>query len=290
MNAMKKFLKIFLWTIISLIVVILIAGSVFFYKVKNGFPVSYETESPSIDFPADRTTVLLFSKATGYRHGESIEAGKTVFADLATKNNWFLYSTEEGGVFNPEQLVRFDVVVFNNSTGRVLNDEQQKALEAYVENGGTLIGIHGSGDDSHHWAWYEENFIGAKFSHHPIDPQLQEATLELDTAITDSVLFQGLPRTWKHIDEWYVFFTNPREQGFNVLFTMDGEKIIPNGNLLWIKDKNFGMGKDHPVAWYHKTGKGKTFYTSIGHDAGAWKQTPFVRMLENAVKAASYEP
>ena len=43
------------------------------------------------------------------------------------------------------------------------------------------------------------------------------------------------------------------------------------------------MGKDHPVAWCHALGKGRTFYTSMGHDATAWKQEPFVRMLENAV-------
>jgi uncharacterized protein len=281
---MKKLLKILLWTIVSIFALMVIALSVFMYKVKNGFPVSYETEIPSINFPEDRTNVLLFSKATGFLHGESIEAGKKVFDELAKRNNWFLYSTEEGGVFNPDQLARFDAVVFNNSTGRVLNEEQQQALEAYVESGGKLIGIHGSGDDSHHWDWYEQNFLGAKFSHHPMNPQLQEAALIRNSIGIDSALLQGLPSTWKHTDEWYVFYKNPRDNGFNVIYEIDGEKIISNGNFLWIKDKNFGMGKNHPVAWYRVTGKGRTFYTSIGHDAAAWKQEPFVRMLENAVK------
>jgi len=279
---MKKFLKIFLWSIASLVVVlgVLLAG--FIYKVKNGFPVSYETEAPAIDIPADQTTVLLFSKSTGFRHGESIEAGKTVFADLAKKNNWFLYSTEEGGVFNPEQLAKFDVVLFNNSTGRVLNDEQQKALEGYVEQGGSLIGIHGAGDDSHHWDWYEQNLLGSKFSHHPLDPQLQETDVTLH-AVPDSAMVQGLPATWKHTDEWYVFFENPEKKGFHLLYTIDGDKINPSGNMLWMKDKNFGMGKEHPVAWYKATGKGQTFYTSIGHNALAWEQEPFLRLLENVV-------
>ena len=279
---MKKFLKIFLWSIASLVVVlgVLLAG--FIYKVKNGFPVSYETEAPAIDIPADQTTVLLFSKSTGFRHGESIEAGKTVFADLAKKNNWFLYSTEEGGVFNPEQLAKFDVVLFNNSTGRVLNDEQQKALEGYVEQGGSLIGIHGAGDDSHHWDWYEQNLLGSRFSHHPLDPQLQETDVTLHE-VPDSLITQGLPATWKHTDEWYVFFENPETKGFHLLYTIDGDKINPSGNMLWMKDKNFGMGKEHPVAWYKATGKGQTFYTSIGHNALAWQQEPFVRLLENVV-------
>jgi hypothetical protein len=44
--------------------------------------------------------------------------------------NWFLYGTEEGGIFNPEQPEIFDVVIFGNRTGRLLNDAQQKALKA----------------------------------------------------------------------------------------------------------------------------------------------------------------
>ena len=279
---MKKFLKIFLWSVGSIIVLLVILMSVFMYKVKYGFPVSYETDAPTIDFPSGQRAVLLFSKSTGFRHGESIETGKQVFDDLAKKNNWFLYSTEEGGVFNPEQLAKFDAVIFNNSTGRLLNDDQQKVFQEYVENGGSLIGIHGAGDDSHHWDWYEQNLVGSLFSHHSLNPQFQETEITLD-AVPDSLMSQGLPARWTHADEWYVFFENPRDKGFNIIYTIDGEKINPDGNILFTKDKNFGMGKDHPVAWYRVTGKGRTFYTSIGHDATAWKQEAFVKMLENAV-------
>ena len=102
---MKKFLKITLWVVLSLSVLAVAATAVFAYKMQHGFPVSYETEAPAINFPADRTTVLIFSKSTGYRHEEFIETGKKVFAELAGKNNWFFHSTEEGGVFNAEQLV-----------------------------------------------------------------------------------------------------------------------------------------------------------------------------------------
>jgi uncharacterized protein len=279
---MNKFLKIFLWSVASIILLLLLFLAGFIYKVKNGFPVSYETESPAIEFPAEKLKVLLFSKATGFRHGESIEAGKKAFGELALRNHWFVYDTEEGGVFNAEQLGKFDVVIFNNSTGRVLNDEQQTVLEHYVTQGGSLIGIHGAGDDSHHWEWYEQNLLGSTFSHHALDPQLQEAKITLHTG-GDSLMTQGLPPNWTHTDEWYVFFENPKEKGFTILLTIDGEAINPSGNLLWMTDKNFGMGKEHPVAWYRKSGQGKTFYTSIGHNAAAWEQKPFTDMLINAV-------
>jgi uncharacterized protein len=280
---MKKFLKILLWAILALVILAGGAMSLFIYKVKNGFPVSYETEAPNIAFPDKQPAILVFSKTTGYRHGESIEASKPVFADLAKKNNWFLYETESGGVFNAAQLAKFSVVIFNNSTGEVINDIQKKALEEYVKNGGTLIGIHGSGDDSHHWDWYVNNLLGAEFSHHPIEAHLQEATLTLET-VADSTLGNQLTPQYKHTDEWYVFFENPRKKGFKIIYTLDGESINPSGNMLWVKDKNFGMGKDHPVAWYKAMEKGKTFYTSIGHDATAWENENFLKLIENALK------
>lgn len=280
---MGKYIKILAWIFFSMFIVIVFIGGFFIYKVKYGFPVRFETVAPEIDFPLEKKiAVLLFSKTTGFRHDASIEAGKQAFSKMASANNWFLYETESGGVFNKDQLSKFDVVVFNNSTGRVLNDEQQQLLENFVENGGMLLGIHGAGDDSHRWDWYEKNLIGAKFSHHPIKNQIQETDLFLEADVAPA-LKRDLPDTWTHADEWYVFFSNPRIQGFRIIYTIDGEKIDPNGNILWIKNKNFGMGEDHPVAWHKNVGNGKTFYTSIGHDASAWEQETFLQMLENAV-------
>ncbi|MCU0339590.1 MAG: ThuA domain-containing protein [Spirosomaceae bacterium] len=279
---MKKIFKIIGWTVLALVVLLGGALGVFMYKVKYGFPVSYETNAPKIDFPANQPAVLVFSKTTGFRHGASIDASKPVFVSLAQKNGWFLYETEEGSVFNAEQLAKFSVVIFNNSTGEVINDDQKRALEQYVENGGSLVGIHGAGDDSHHWDWYEQNLMGAKFSHHPLNPQFQKTDVILDTP-KDS-LFLRLKARWAHTDEWYVFFENPRKKGFQIVYTIDGETINPNAELPLLSSKTFGMGKDHPVAWYKTTGKGKTFYTSMGHAENTWQEANFVQMIENALQ------
>lgn len=279
---MSRIGKIILYTLLGLVLVAggLMAG--FVYKIKNGFPVSYETDKPVINFPPNQSAVLLFSKTTGYRHDEAIAASKLVFADLAKRHNWFLYETEEGGVFNTEQLARFKTVIFNNSTGRVLTDEQQQALENYMEKGGTLIGIHSAGDDSHHWDWYEANLLGTKFSHHPLDPQLQKADVTLHSSV-DSTLTNQLPQQWTNTDEWYVFFGNPKNKGFTTIYSINGDQINSSGNLFWIRDKAFGMGQDHPVAWYKVIGRGKTFYTSMGHTKETWARPEFVKLLENAL-------
>ncbi len=281
---MKKFLKITLWSILTVVLLLVGAMTIFMYKVKNGFPIFYETEIPKIDFPTDKKAVLLFSKTTGYRHSSSIDASKPIITNLSQKNDWFLYETEDGGVFNAEQLAKFSTVIFNNSTGEVINDAQKRAVEQYVENGGSLVGIHGAGDNSHHWDWYVQNLLGAEFSHHPLNPQFQKTDVMAD-AQADSVLTTGIPQKWTHTDEWYVFFENPRKKSFQILYTINGETIKPSGNIPILADaKNFGMGIDHPVAWCKQIGKGKTFYTSMGHDGSAWQNPNFVKLVENGIK------
>jgi type 1 glutamine amidotransferase len=213
-------LKIVLWSVLAIVVLAVAGMMLFAYKITHGFPVSYETEVPAINFPAGKPAVL------------------------------------------------------------------QQALENYVKQGGTWLGIHGAGDNSHQWDWYAQNLVGASFSHHPIEKHLQEAAVILNPG-PDSAIVQGLPQAWPQTDEWYVFFDNPRSHGAQVVWSIDGGKINPSGNILFVKDKNFGMGKDHPVAWYRSVDKGRAFYTSIGHDAGAWKQAPFIKLLENEVQWAA---
>ncbi|RXK49741.1 ThuA domain-containing protein [Aquirufa rosea] len=277
---MKKVFKIIAWTLFGLVLSLFGLGALFMYKVQHGFPVTYETEKPELSLAAAKPAILLFSKTTGFRHGESIEASKPVIQALATKNNWVIYETEEGGVFNQEQLSQFKLVIFNNSTGRVLNDNQQLALEKYVEKGGALMGIHGAGDNSHHWDWYVNNLLGTTFSHHPLNPQFQRALVQMEPS-ADSVLKANLSASWEGNDEWYVFFEKPKNA--RVVYYIDGEKILPSGNMLWMKDKNFGMGKYHPVAWHKNAGKGRTFYTSMGHSKDAWANPAYVKLIEQGI-------
>src|SRR5690349_5081690 len=111
---MKKYGKRILGTLLGILLVSGATIGLFFYKITYGFPVSYETEKPNIPFPRQQAAILVFSKTTAFRHGESIRASQAIFNQLAKQNNWFIYQTEAGGVFNPEQLQQFKAVIFNN--------------------------------------------------------------------------------------------------------------------------------------------------------------------------------
>ncbi len=48
---------------------------------------------------------------------------------------------------NQEQLVKFRVVVWNNTSGDTLTEDQRAAFKSWMENGGSFVGTHGSGGD-----------------------------------------------------------------------------------------------------------------------------------------------
>lgn len=281
---MKKWIRISLWTIFLLVLLAGLALGTFIYKVKYGI-ATYETTAPALTIPDDRPAILIYSKATGFRHGEAIEAAAAVFRKLGVEEDWFVYVTDDAGIVNAEQLPQFAAIVWNNSTGRTLTDGQRRVVENYVDQGGAFLGIHGAGDDSHRWPWYTENVLGATFSHHPLNPQLQETEISVSPG-ADSALVAGLPEQWEHTDEYYVFDQQPSANGFAYLLRLDGSSISVDGNMLWIRDKDFGMGEVHPVAWWRKVNSGKTFYTSLGHNAAAINSPELGLLLRNILREA----
>lgn len=283
---MKKTFKIILYSFLGLILLGMTAGGLFIYKITYGFNF-YDTEPPKLPANLEEQSVLLFSKTNAFRHGEAIEASIPAFSQMAEENGWTIFVTDNGAIFNPDQLQIFDVVIWNNTSGKVLNTEQREHFRNYLEYGGGFVGIHAAGDNSHQWDWYENEVIGARFSHHPMNPQFQEGDLNLEADSADSTLIDELPKSWTRTDEWYIFYNNPRERGFNILYRLNGSEIKPNGNIpLLASEKDWGMGEDHPIAWFNSVGEGRTFYSAMGHQGTAFQESDHLQMLENAIRWA----
>ena len=79
--------------------------------------------------------MLVFTRTAGYRH-DSIPAAVAAIRDLAARHGIEVEHTEDAGVFRPDDLARFKAVGFVNTTGNVLDREQQRAFEAFVAAGG----------------------------------------------------------------------------------------------------------------------------------------------------------
>ena len=249
------------------------------------FPAhTYETVAPELPSRLERPAVLLFSKTNGFRHEEAIPAANALLAGLAERRGWSTFATENGAIFNTEDLTRFDVVVWNNTSGDTLNTEQKIAWQTWLQAGGGAIAIHGAGGDpSYDWQWHPESFLRAQFTMHTMGPQFQEAMLVVEN--TDHPATRDLPQAWSHTEEWYSFVESPRGKDVTVLVRVDESTYDPTFNLFWM-DNDIAMG-DHPVVWSHCEGAGRVFFSALGHQAAAYETEEIIALLGGALDWAA---
>lgn len=212
-------------------------------------------------------SVLVFSHTTGFRHG-SIAAGIDAVHALGENRGWRVDATEDPTVFNAANLLPYDVVVWLNTTGDVLNGDQELAFQTYIESGGGYVGIHSAADTEYSWPFYGE-LVGAYFDNHPAT---QQATIQIEDSFHPATA--GLPTTWVRTDEWYNFRTNPRSN-VRVLATIL-ESTYTGGT----------MGSDHPIIWSHDQGSGRAFYSGLGHTPESYSEPLVLDLIAGAISWA----
>ncbi|KAI1407652.1 glycosyl hydrolase [Hypoxylon sp. FL1857] len=209
----------------------------------------------------DKFAVFVMSKTAGYRH-ESIAARIDGVSQLGISSGAFTVdASEDASQINVENLSKYAVVIFLQTSGDFLSKGELAALQTYVRGGGGFVGIHCAAAGMTTEPWYGE-LIGAVFTDHPA-PQHGVLTVEN----RDHVIVSGLPEKWEWFDEWYNFNVNPRAK-VNVLLSIN-EKAYKGGK----------MGEDHPLAWCREFDGGRSFYTSLGHFNEAYNDREFMDHL-----------
>lgn len=255
---------------------LLIVGlSLVVFSLTRSQSVSDPTETPSPEAGCmeesatmDELNLLVFSKTAGYRH-DSITAGIEAIESLAEDRDWTVTVSEDSSVFNDEVLADMDVVIFLNTTGDILDEEQQAAFGRYIQGGGGFVGVHSASDTEYEWSWYGE-LVGAYFSDHPAGTHV--ANIVVEDAEHPSA--KTLPETWTRTDEWYNFRSNPRPN-VSVILSID-ETSYEGGT----------MQDDHPIAWAHEYDGGRAFYTALGHTPETFAETLFLEHLIGGIEWA----
>jgi type 1 glutamine amidotransferase len=213
-------------------------------------------------------SVLVFSKAAGYRH-DSIPTGIAAIRALGEQNDFRVDASEDATVFNDERLAQYRLVVFLSTSGDILDLGQQAAFEKFIRGGGGFVGIHSASDTEYDWPWYG-GLVGAYFGRHPV---IQSATLKVMDPSHRST--RHLPIEWKRTDEWYDF-RDDLDRDITVLIRID-ESTYRGGR----------MGAVHPMCWYHAYDGGRAWYTAIGHTAESYKEPLFLEHLLGGITWAA---
>ena len=206
--------------------------------------------------------VLLYNKIGGWVHVDGRKDVTTVLTNLSKSKGFALTVLEDDAALTLDFLKTFQVIVWDNNTDggkSVPNVAARKAVIDYVNGGGGWYLIHGAADHQNSWP----DLLSALGTTFTIHGQQGKADAILDPAAKAHKelkwMVEGIPEKLTLTDEWYSFQNSVRKvPGVTVVYTAGGAgtdilKAPADGS------------NDFTYVWAKPMGKGRMFYTAIGH-------------------------
>jgi type 1 glutamine amidotransferase len=220
--------------------------------------------------------VLVVTVTKGFRHS-SIPTAEKVLAELAKESSAFTvdYARVEpndpqfkGDDGKPDKakvdaaikavlaekmsaaaLKEYDAVIFANTTGDLPLPDNQAFLD-WIKTGKGFVGMHSATDTFPGFPGYTE-MIGGHFKAHGAQVKVDAINQDQECPIC-----KHLPANWEVFDEIYQM--------------KDFDRTKVHGLLTLDKHPNDKTPGDYPIAWCKEYGKGRVFYTSLGHREDVW--------------------
>jgi type 1 glutamine amidotransferase len=236
--------------------------------------------------------VLFFTKSSGYEHDAIKEAGgqpgiaARVLAELGPRHGVAFTMSKDGSKFTPAYLAQFDAFLFFTS-GDLLSPGTdgnppmtiagKAALLAAVAGGKGFIGVHSASDTFHAGdqggADPYLQMLGGEFVGHGAQ---QNGRMR----VADG-RFPGFEAAGGHFDlveEWYAM-----------------RSFAPDLHVLLVQEtahmgdpdpgRNNGSYRrpPYPSTWARRHGRGRVFYTAMGHRQDVWTSPLFQQILFGGV-------
>jgi type 1 glutamine amidotransferase len=228
--------------------------------------------------------VLVIGQTKGFEHDSVSTAMDAIFQmgkqsglwDTMLRTDTELLTKKKLGN-NSKNLDYFDAIVFTSTTGELDMDDSQKTdmISAIKEDGKGFIGIHAALDTNYKWPEYGE-MIGGYFDQHP----WMTFQAPIITEDPDFPAVRHFPKAFVKYDEIYQPKDWSRDK-VNVLLSLDPDKLDYNNN-----PRVHRTDHDFPVAWSKMYGKGRVFYSTLGHTEEAWDDPDIRKMYFEAIRWA----
>jgi type 1 glutamine amidotransferase len=236
----------------------------------------------SIHIEAAPKKLLAIGQVKGYQHDSVSHALSTIERLGRESGLWDTYVrtdcelvTSKKLESNAKNLDYFDAVLFY-TTGELDMDAQQKAdLLSFVhERGKGFIGVHSATDTFYNWPEYGE-MIGGYFDQHPWN------TFDAPVIVEDPGFpgMQDFGKAFVIKDEIYQIKNYSRDT-VRVLMRLDPDKLDLNNERVHRTDRDFA------VSWVKSYGKGRVYYSTLGHREETWDRPDVQKMYVEAIKWA----
>ena len=118
----------------GLALMLIVGWSGYFYLKSIGIipRAGYDTVAPQIpDF--DKPAVLVLYKTNGFVHVDALPAANAMLEAIAREQGWDIFITDNAASHNAKDLARFSAIVWNNTSGDILTEEQDLYLNSWEE-------------------------------------------------------------------------------------------------------------------------------------------------------------
>jgi uncharacterized protein len=217
--------------------------------------------------------VLVVTVTKGFRHS-SIPTAEKVIGQLAEQSGAFAVDyvrndKEMSEKMTMQNLQKYDGVIFANTTGDLPLPDKEGFLN-WIKTGKAFVGMHSATDTyrGHKPLDPYVLMIGGEFQTHPSG--LQSVSCKVENPHHPSC--KHLPQPWKIEDEIYIL------NGFQ------------RNNVSMLLSLNKYPGGEEPgyfpIAWVKEYGRGKVFYTSLGHAEAVWENPVYQKHILGGIKWA----
>ncbi len=220
-------------------------------KVGSAFAVAMLLGLPSRGAEAPTLKVLMLGDKGHHRPADLHK----VLAPVLTKSGIRLDFTIEVGDLVPAKLAKYDALLIFRDTGS-LPARNESALLEFVEGGKGLFALHCASHCFRNSDRYTA-LVGGRFWKHGLRsfrPRIVDA---------QHPAMKGV-RSFETVDETYVH-----------------NQVAEDIRVLMVRDED---GSAEPYTWVRRQGKGRVFYTALGHDERTWKRAGFQRLVEQGLR------
>ncbi len=248
----------------------------------------------SQDRPKPKRKILFFSKSSGFEHSTikrkdgQPSFAENVLTELSEKNNYEFTFSKDGSLFNPDYLGQFDAFFFY-TTGDLttagtdknppMSPEGKAAFLDAIKNGKGFIGTHSASDTFHSKGKSNENneakdayisMLGGEFIVH--GAQQKSRMVPADRAFPG---ISKVPDDFGPLEEWYAL-----------------KNFAPDLHVLLVQDTEGMKGPmyqraPYPATWARPHGRGRVFFTSMGHREDVWTNPVFQAVLIGGIDWAT---
>lgn len=271
---------------------------------RRGFLRTIGVISSALAFPprifsAGKPSMLLFTKSSGYEHAviRNMDGRRSVVEQalrgLGARHGFEVTATKNGRVFDSSEFRAHEALFFYTSGDLTkpgtdgqppMSAQGKQAFLDAVHDGLGLIGAHAASDTFHPHGNTQGSagdsskrdveqgdqsepylrMLGGEFFAHG---KIQPANL-----IVNDAKFPGVETPPQNLnEEWYSL-----------------KNLIPDMHVILTVDTAGMKGEPYqrppyPVTWAHQHGKGRVFYTAMGHLAETWENEFFLSLLAGGI-------